>query len=62
MLLLTIVELLGFGAIAAAAGIAGHAFAGAEAGIASGLFVAGVALVYLANAYSLSGGDDAERP
>lgn len=52
--LLTAGEVVGFGAITAAAALFGHAFAGIESGIATGLLVGGAAAVYLVNAYAVS--------
>ncbi len=50
---LTIAELCGFAAIACAVGVAVWTAGNAALGVAAGLFVAGVEMVYLANAYAL---------
>lgn len=66
MRILTLLEIVGFGAIAFACGLFGHQLAGVEAGVGAGLLVGGTATVYLVNAYALGvsaspEADDAER-
>jgi hypothetical protein len=51
--LLTVGELLGFGAIAMGIALIGDLLAGPELGLGAGLVVGGGAMVYLANTYSL---------
>ncbi len=51
---LTVVEVVGFGAIAGSLGAFAWALFGALSGASLGVFVAGVEAVYLANAYSIA--------
>lgn len=55
--LLTVLEVAGFLAIAAAVAVAGYGLGGVLAGVAAGLFALGVEAVYLANAYALRAPD-----
>jgi hypothetical protein len=64
MRFLTVLEVLGFGAISASAAMLGYALSGALTAAAGGLFVGGASVVYLVNAYALAIEEkpDAERP
>lgn len=54
---LTVLEVAGFLAIAAAVAVAGYGLGGVLAGVAAGLLALGVEAVYLANAYALQAPD-----